>query len=368
VNYKYLCRPCPPGIRNRCIQECNEAPSVKAMMRRAFDAGRDTQEMWRRLQMNCLLVRMDEEAARQGSRRSVLGRRLASEAQPVEAVEREAPVTPPPSPPVSVPVQEPARRPAAVRVEEREQELAQLRYCLVLQGGKHRIALPAEGKIVLGRFDAATNAAPDVDLSYDDREKSFISRRHARIIGHGTWYEIEDMGSTNGTRVNGTRLEIGQKVRLQSGDQVALGHCNFLYIPLPEVKASYWTTSPEAYLWVNFTGQRFVLPSWGESVIGRSDISIGLSPDIDLSQAEDAAQVVARRHAKIIVRGGRHHLEDLGSANGTKVNGVNLRLNEQRLLEPGDHIWLGGCVLAYDIRLDPAKDNTSQGPSRSLFG
>jgi pSer/pThr/pTyr-binding forkhead associated (FHA) protein len=338
------------------------------MMRRAFDAGRDTQEMWRRLQMNCLRVRMDEEATRAG-RRSVLGQRLAGEAHPVESVEAEAPDFPPSSPPISVPVREPIRRAPPVHVEEREeQELAEIRYCLVLQGGKHRIALPVEGEIVLGRFDAATNTAPDIDLSYDDRENSVISRRHARIIGHKTWCELEDMGSTNGTHVNGTRLDIGQKVRLRPGDQVALGYCNFMYIPLPEVKASYWTTSPEAYLWVNFTGQRFVLPTWGESIIGRSDISIGLSPDIDLSQAEDAAQVVARRHAKIIIRGGRHHLEDLGSATGTKVNGVNLRLNEQRLLEPGDHIWLGGCVLAYDIKLDSDKDSTSRSPSRSLFG
>ena len=364
---KYHCRPCPVSIRNRCIQECNEAPSVRSMMRRAFDSGRDTQEMWRRLQMNCLRVRMDEEAAR-GGRASGLGRRLASEAQPVESVEARAPAVPPPSPPVAVPVREPIRRPPPVRVEEKEQDLAQIRYCLVLQGGKHRIALPVEGEIVLGRFDAATNTAPDIDLSYDDRENSVISRHHARIIGHKTWCELEDLGSTNGTRVNGTRLDIGQKVRLRPGDQVALGYCNYMYIPLPEVKASYWTTSPEAYLWVNFTGQRFVLPTWGESVIGRSDVSIGLSPDIDLSQAEDAAQVVARRHAKIVTRGGRHHLEDLGSANGTKVDGVNLRLNEQRLLEPGDHIWLGGCVLAYDIKLDSDRDSTSQSPSRSLFG
>ena len=84
-------------------------------------------------------------------------------------------------------------------------------------------------------------------------------------------------------------------------------------------------------------------------VIGRSDETIGLTPDIDLSQTEDAAQLVARRHAKIVARGSRHYLEDLGSASGTKINGVRIRLNEQRLLNRGDHVWLGGCVLAYDV-------------------
>ncbi|MEE8391877.1 MAG: FHA domain-containing protein, partial [Anaerolineae bacterium] len=95
--------------------------------------------------------------------------------------------------------------------------------------------------------------------------------------------------------------------------------------------------------------QRFPLPTWGESVIGRSDLAIGLTPDIDLSQTEDAAQVVARRHAKIVARSGRHYLEDLGSASGTQVNGMRVRLGKQYLLNPGDHIWLGGCVLAYDM-------------------
>ncbi|MCP4536782.1 MAG: FHA domain-containing protein [Chloroflexi bacterium] len=205
------------------------------------------------------------------------------------------------------------------------------------------------GKIVLGRFDTTVSVAPDVDLSYDDREHFAISRRHARIMGHDGQHGIEDMGSTNGTRVNGVKLTVGQKTLLRAGDRVGLGYCDFVYMPLPEIKTSPRDTSVETYLWVTFTGQRFSLPSWGEMIIGRSDLSIGLTPDIDLSQTEDAAQVVARRHAKIIAQGSRHYLEDLGSASGTQVNGMRVRLNQQHLLEPGDHIWLGGCVLAYDI-------------------
>ncbi|MBE9507777.1 MAG: FHA domain-containing protein [Chloroflexi bacterium] len=75
----------------------------------------------------------------------------------------------------------------------------------------------------------------------------------------------------------------------------------------------------------------------------------GIIPDIDLSQEGVVAQVVARRHAKITARGGRHYVEDLGSANGLKLNGARIRIGEVGLLEPGDHLWLGGCVLAYDI-------------------
>jgi pSer/pThr/pTyr-binding forkhead associated (FHA) protein len=324
------------------------------MMLRAFETGRDTQEMWRRLQMNCLLVLRDKQAEQaHAPRKSLLGQRLQAESEAVETAEAVQEAVSPSSPPTPVPVQPPTGRLTIAErepiKETREEIVAPPRYCLSQQNGKHRIALPTNGEIVLGRFDAATHVTPDVDLSYDDRDSFAISRRHARIIGQEGRHEIEDMGSTNGTRVNGVRLNIGQRVQLRPGDRVSLGYCDFVYAPIPEVKISLRDEFPQAYLWSTFTGQRFPLPSWGEAVVGRSDLSIGLTPDVDLSQTDEAAYVVARRHVKVVARSGRHYLEDLGSANGTKVNGVRIKLGELRLLDPGDHIWLGGCVLGYDI-------------------
>jgi len=48
-----------------------------------------------------------------------------------------------------------------------------------------------------------------------------VSRRHARLIRNGDAYLLEDLGSTNGTFVNGRRL-IGP-ILLQPGDEVKLG-------------------------------------------------------------------------------------------------------------------------------------------------
>jgi pSer/pThr/pTyr-binding forkhead associated (FHA) protein len=79
---------------------------------------------------------------------------------------------------------------------------------------------------------------------------------------------------------------------------------------------------------------------------------VGFIPDVDLSEEGDVCQVIARRHVKIIARSGRHYVEDLGSANGTKLNGVPMGIGKLGRLNPGDHLWLGGCVLAYDIELD----------------
>ena len=72
--------------------------------------------------------------------------------------------------------------------------------------------------ITLGR--AASN---DIRLGDDE----FASSRHARIEPRrdGVW--VEDIGSTNGTYVNGTRLARAQK--LTSGDVVRIGETDLRY-------------------------------------------------------------------------------------------------------------------------------------------
>ncbi len=352
------CRNCPKQTRARCIEECATSDSVKIMMHRAFESGTDTTELWELLQANCLIKRMERKS--RTPRPSALQRRLKDKAKPqsVKTAEKTEKVAsaPPPAAPVST--REPIRRlsPIQSRLSEKRKEKPPFsRYCLTLQGEQHHIALPKTGSLVLGRFDPTIKTSPDIDLSYDDRNHRVISRRHARITGHNGQHEIEDLGSTNGTRVNGKRLKIGQKVRLKPNDQVALGHCQYTYVPMPKMQASAHTEPPQAYLRVAFTGRRFPLPTWGEGVIGRRDEIVGLIPDIDLSEEKEVAHVVARRHVKILVRNGHHYAEDLGSTTGTKLNGVPLKIGKIGLLNPGDHLWLGGCVLTYDVEVEPAE-------------
>ena len=68
--------------------------------------------------------------------------------------------------------------------------------------------------LVLGREAA--------DLAIDDPE---VSRRHAGLRPAGDGLEIEDLGSLNGTWVNGTRIQ--GTVRLSAGDRVQLGATSF---------------------------------------------------------------------------------------------------------------------------------------------
>lgn len=81
-----------------------------------------------------------------------------------------------------------------------------------------------------------------------------------------------------------------------------------------------------------YQGGEFPLPAEGEAVIGRSS-------DLDMVVVED---MVSRRHAKFITRDGELHLEDLGSTNGSFVNGE--RVSRAQLHE-GDRILIGTSIL-----------------------
>ena len=75
----------------------------------------------------------------------------------------------------------------------------------------------------IGRWDADNGIFPDIDLERVDPE-SKISRRHARILFESDTYQIEDVGSTNGTFVNrGQRLIPGRKQTLRDGDEIIFG-------------------------------------------------------------------------------------------------------------------------------------------------
>jgi pSer/pThr/pTyr-binding forkhead associated (FHA) protein len=76
----------------------------------------------------------------------------------------------------------------------------------------HRVEVTAV--LVLGRQAA--------DLVIDDPQ---VSRRHAGVRPAGDALEVEDLGSLNGTWVNGTRID--GPTRLAPGDRVRVGDTTF---------------------------------------------------------------------------------------------------------------------------------------------
>ena len=63
---------------------------------------------------------------------------------------------------------------------------------------------------------------PDIDVSgFPDSE--IVSRVHANLRVEGDTYFLEDVGSSNGTYINGLPLPVGNRHRLRSGDRIAIG-------------------------------------------------------------------------------------------------------------------------------------------------
>ncbi|NNC05374.1 FHA domain-containing protein, partial [Corallococcus exiguus] len=103
-------------------------------------------------------------------------------------------------------------------------------YLLLLQGNTSTLVpLPREGAVVIGR-------AVGADVVVEDAS---VSRQHARVgVAEGEAF-IADLGSHNGVRVNGERVQ-GTRP-LDGGDVVTLGNVTLVFHrgerPLPERRA-----------------------------------------------------------------------------------------------------------------------------------
>lgn len=78
-----------------------------------------------------------------------------------------------------------------------------------------------------------------------------------------------------------------------------------------------------------------------DQVIGRSDKTGGVVVDVDLTDYEGQEWGVSRRHARMDARADPPVLYDLGSYNGTFVNGVRLQPERPCALSNGDEIRFG---------------------------
>lgn len=121
----------------------------------------------------------------------------------------------------------------AIAQHEAQQELLQTELqhsvrpaaCGLMLEGTTDSGSPLSLKITKEQLGRAAGAvvgrnAHDVDTVLDDPE---VSRKHLRVRTGTDGPEIEDLGSTNGTFVNGRRLSAGERVRVDPDDDVGIG-------------------------------------------------------------------------------------------------------------------------------------------------
>jgi pSer/pThr/pTyr-binding forkhead associated (FHA) protein/S1-C subfamily serine protease len=199
---------------------------------------------------------------------------------------------------------------------------------LVLEGGR-RVAVGAE--LVIGRRKA--------DVVLDDSQ---VSRRHAVVRPVEGGVEIEDLGSANGTCVNGEAIKTAQ--RLRNGDVVQIGRVRMTAdVPATHRDITVLASEPDGPSVVITRGPLagWCYPVGTELMIGRQDADLLL----------DDPQV-SRRHAVVRAIDDELEIEDLASANGTFVNGA--RLTGRQMVRAGDEIAIGPVVL--EVRTGDERD------------
>src|SRR5690348_9727329 len=89
--------------------------------------------------------------------------------------------------------------------------------------GAGSLVFPNGDRYVLGNAVVSVGRLPECDITVND---SNVSRRHAEIHPQGEGFALVDLGSTNGSRVNGTRVRQRQ---LEEGDELAFGNTRMIF-------------------------------------------------------------------------------------------------------------------------------------------
>lgn len=194
-----------------------------------------------------------------------------------------------------------------------------------------------------GSFTIGRTADNSVQLS-----DAAVSKRHARLTIQASGASIEDTGSSNGTFVNGRRitaatplksgdmLQIGTTIQLKtelSGGAMAIMDLDPTYKPAAG-GAQALPVSPFSLIM-----RQGPQPGQAFSLAGNA-MTIGRTANNPIHISEAA---ISKQHARITMQGNQLFIQDLGSSNGTFVNGQ--RITGPVAFVPGDIIQVGTSVI-----------------------
>jgi pSer/pThr/pTyr-binding forkhead associated (FHA) protein len=95
---------------------------------------------------------------------------------------------------------------------------------LQIRGSNDSIKMTRDSRVVIGRIDPKSwEETPDLDLNPYGADEYGVSRIHAALESAMNPPMLVDMGSANGTFVNGQKLVPHHPSPLRSGDEIRLG-------------------------------------------------------------------------------------------------------------------------------------------------
>lgn len=230
---------------------------------------------------------------------------------------------------------------------------------------------PELGEIIINDNLFAVGRHEQPFAAYDAQLVAKLSRRHARIFEQDGVVYITDMGSLNGTSVNGRTVDT-LPVRLQRGDQICFTdlcyQIEILGSGAARQPAALPATPPVQLILVPEKQQMKLEPI----VVTQFPFLINKASDV-FSRYRDSlpeeVSYISRRHAHLFLKGQDLYIEDLGSTNGTFVGGERLE-EHARQLHNGDVIAFGGDNFVYRVQLVIAgleEDNETQQEASKLL-
>jgi len=222
------------------------------------------------------------------------------------------------------------------------------------------------GKAIIEKSNFVIGRSSRCDLVLDDKN---VSREHVVIVQKEDRYEILDRGSRNGSSLNGT--PVVKQLALKDGDRIQIGPYELQFLlagrasPAGDADRSRTRFMPaggvsgkdkEAGRRKKRAEAGFIFklvategPLKGDFWTNwEGDLTIGRSPENHVVLQED---VVSTAHAKIRQDDGLFFIDDLGSSNGTFVQGTRVRTAR---LKNRQHIRIGASTFVFTV-LDPEK-------------
>jgi pSer/pThr/pTyr-binding forkhead associated (FHA) protein len=199
-----------------------------------------------------------------------------------------------------------------------------------------------------------------------------VSRRHARLILEGGTLWVEDEGSTNGTRLGGETVPMGERRAARDGDTLRFGNVT-LRLALPPELAEGAPSVSEAEPEVDSAPRRaaglLIAADGTEYSLWEGRTTAGRRAESDIVLTGDP--YVSGRHAEFRCDESACSVTDVGSTNGTFVRGERLSPHRPQPLGPGDEVRLGqsvfvmqlsalGSQLSADDETDPAADELEE--------
>lgn len=200
--------------------------------------------------------------------------------------------------------------------------------------------------VLVEGMSVSIGRSPDNEIYIPERT---VSRHHASIAYRAGVFVITDAGSANGVFVNDVKVE--EPYPLIHGDIIRL------YLPTMHFSAVVLDTeavvTPTAELSPTTARPRILINSGTlagtEFVIHKDLLTFGraiANAPWDVALPDHA---VSRPHARIYQQDGEWYIEDLGSSNGTLIEGNYI--NTPFLLQNGTSMTMGETVIIF--RLDP---------------